>query len=305
MSNEKHDLSVKTRLLFVDDEEAIRRTLPFILEQHGFEVKVAGTVPEALDLISHEKFDVLLTDLNIGSPADGFILVTAMRRCQPSAATFILTGYPDFQTALEAIRKQVDDYLVKPADIPTLISTLKAKALQPRHVNESPSKQTSGLIRERSIEIVERWLKELQGDLRLASIKIPREKLIDRFPQLVTDLAKLIESGESQISAKSLLTAASHGAERAKQGYTIPLLVTETRILNRVIGAVLQENLLAMNLSTLIPDALRVGEYLSGDGERNTRCESGLNCFFRRRERFICAPSSCVRVFSPLECVVS
>jgi hypothetical protein len=53
-----------------------------------------------------QPFDVLLTDLNIGSPADGFILVTAMRRLQPSASTFILTGYPDSQTALEAIREQ-------------------------------------------------------------------------------------------------------------------------------------------------------------------------------------------------------
>ena len=45
--------------------------------------------------------------------------MTAMRRCQPTAATFILTGYPDFQTDLKAIRKQVDDYLIKPADIPS------------------------------------------------------------------------------------------------------------------------------------------------------------------------------------------
>jgi YesN/AraC family two-component response regulator len=259
----------------VDDEEAIRNTLPVILEQHGFEVTVAGTVPEALNIITHQKFDILLTDLNIGSPADGFILVTAMRRCQPTAATFILTGYPDFQTALEAIRKQVDDYLIKPADIPTLVSTLREKALQPRHLDDSPGKQTSGLIRERSGEIVERWLKELQGDLRLASIKIPREKLIDSFPQLVSDLAQLVETGETQISAKSLRNAARHGAERAKQGYTIPLLVTETRILNRVVGVVLQENLLSMNLSTLIPDALRVGEYLQALLEESVRAFQG------------------------------
>jgi YesN/AraC family two-component response regulator len=271
MSDEKRQLPSKTRLLFVDDEETIRQTLPVILGQHGFEVTVAGTVPEALDIITHQKFDILLTDLNIGSPADGFILVTAMRRCQPTAATFILTGYPDFQTALEAIRKQVDDYLIKPADIPTLISTLKEKALQPRHLDDSPGKRTSGLIRERSGEIVERWLKELQGDLRLASIKITREKLIDSFPQLVSDLAQLVETGETQISAKSLRNAARHGAERAKQGYTIPLLVTETRILNRVVGVVLQENLLSMNLSTLIPDALRVGEYLQALLEESIR----------------------------------
>src|SRR3954447_2701796 len=158
----------KTRLLFVDDEQSIRLTLPAILEQQGFEVVVAASVSEALEIINHQRFDVLLTDLNIGSPADGFILVTAMRRCQPSAATFILTGYPDFQSALEAIRKQVDDYLVKPADIPTLISTIKEKALQPRNFSESPSKRVSGLILERSGEIVQRWLKELQSDFRLA-----------------------------------------------------------------------------------------------------------------------------------------
>ena len=265
----------KTRLLFVDDEEAIRKTLPAILAQHGFEVEVAATVPEALEIINHQKFDVLLTDLNIGTAADGFILVSAMRRCQPAAATFILTGYPDFQTALEAIRKQVDDYLTKPADIPTLVSTLKEKARQPRYFNESPGKRTSVLIREKSDQIVQRWQQEVQADLRLASIRLTNAKLIDRLPLLLNDVAKLLETGEIQIRAKSLSTAARHGAERAKQGYTIPLLVAETRVLNRVIGEVLQENLLIMNLSTLIPEALRIGEYLQVLLEESIRAFQG------------------------------
>jgi hypothetical protein len=66
-----------------------------------------------------------------------------------------------------------------------------------------------------------------------------------------------------------------HGAERAKQGYTIPLLVTETRVLNRVIGDVLQKNLLSMNLSTLIPEALRIGEYLQALLEESIRAFQG------------------------------
>ena len=60
-------------------------------------------------------------------------------------------------------------------------------------------------------------------------------------------------------------------AERAKQGYTIPLLVTETRVLNRIIGEFLQQNLLTMNLSTLIPEALRIGEYLQALLEESIR----------------------------------
>src|SRR5689334_13779191 len=103
------------RVLFVDDEASIRETLPAILSSHGFSVTAVGTVAEAIAKISQEKFDILLADLNIGQPADGFTVVSAMRRIQPSARTFILTGYPDFSTALEAIKRQVDDYLLKPA----------------------------------------------------------------------------------------------------------------------------------------------------------------------------------------------
>src|SRR5882757_4787173 len=110
-----------TRILFVDDEAGIRNTLKPILEYHGFEVTVASTVPEALEHMNHAGFEVLLSDLNIGQPGDGFTVVSAMRRVQPEAATFILTGYPDFESALLAIRNQVDDYLTKPAEVNNLI----------------------------------------------------------------------------------------------------------------------------------------------------------------------------------------
>jgi DNA-binding NtrC family response regulator len=82
------------KILFVDDEPGIRLTLPVILEGAGFQVVVAATVPEALSIIGTQKFDVLISDLNIGNPGDGFTVVSAMRRTQPDAVTFILTGYP-------------------------------------------------------------------------------------------------------------------------------------------------------------------------------------------------------------------
>jgi len=49
-----------TRLLFVDDEAGIRKTLKLILDQHGFDVTTSATVPEALQLINHERFEVLV-----------------------------------------------------------------------------------------------------------------------------------------------------------------------------------------------------------------------------------------------------
>jgi DNA-binding NtrC family response regulator len=119
--------SGRNRVLFVDDEPGIRLTLPAILQGKGFEVRVAASVPEALDEIGSHAFDVLLSDLNIGEEADGFAVVRAMREAHPTCVNIILTGYPGFESAVEGIRYQLDDYLVKPADIDYLLETIQRK----------------------------------------------------------------------------------------------------------------------------------------------------------------------------------
>jgi len=83
-----------TRVLFVDDEAGIRMTLAPILESHNFEVTTSASVPDALEKINHQAFDVLLSDLNIGQPGDGFTVVSAMRRVQPRPARLSSPGIP-------------------------------------------------------------------------------------------------------------------------------------------------------------------------------------------------------------------
>jgi len=117
----------RKRILFVDDEPSIRLTLPPVLQEHGFEVKTAASVSEALSEIHRARFDVLLSDLNIAEEGDGFQVVGAMRKVQPKCVTVILTGYPAFESALQGIRHQVDDYMVKPTDVEALISNLRDK----------------------------------------------------------------------------------------------------------------------------------------------------------------------------------
>jgi two-component system response regulator RegA len=120
-----HGLS--KRLLFVDDEEGIRTTLPAILQRRGFDVRVAASVAEALSEIRTHKFDVLLSDLNIGEDGNGFTVIRAMRKAQPNCVAILLTGYPAFDTAVQAIDDEVDGYLVKPADINSLVSTIERR----------------------------------------------------------------------------------------------------------------------------------------------------------------------------------
>jgi DNA-binding NtrC family response regulator len=88
--------NISKRLLLVDDEASIRATLPLILQQRGFHVNVAASVPEAIQKIQNHNFDAVLSDLNIGQPGDGFTVVRALRKVNPRCVAIILTGYPRF-----------------------------------------------------------------------------------------------------------------------------------------------------------------------------------------------------------------
>ena len=125
------DRTLQKRLLFVDDEPAIRKTLPVILRKSGFTVTVAATVSGALDEIRNQQFDILLCDLNIERVSDGFQVVRAIRAIDPDCIAVVLTAYPDVQSAIEGIRNGVDDYILKPAD-PDVLVALLARTLAKR-----------------------------------------------------------------------------------------------------------------------------------------------------------------------------
>jgi ActR/RegA family two-component response regulator len=261
-----------TRILFVDDEAGIRNTLKPILEQHGFEVIVAATVPEALEHMNHATFDVLLSELNIGQPGDGFTVVSAMRRVQPQAATFILTGYPDFDTALQAIRSQVDDYLLKPTDVPTLIHAIQTRMEHRRHVPpDRPIKRVSDLMEESLSEIIKEWLRLTKAHHELGAIRISDKDRIDHLPLLIHEMAKRVDIGSEITTEQAKAAAIAHGKQRALQSYTIPLVVVEMRLLQHVLSVVLQHNLIRMDLSTVIGDMMQVGESLQEQLEFSIR----------------------------------
>ncbi|HLV87887.1 MAG TPA: response regulator [Candidatus Sulfotelmatobacter sp.] len=130
LSEQRRALDVNSRskrVLVVDDDPIVPKTLVPVLKQRGFDVDIAATVAEALRVIDEHQLDVLICDLNIADARDGFTVATAMRKAQPTSVIVLLTGYPGFETAVEGIRRQVDDYFVKPADYGALISALEKR----------------------------------------------------------------------------------------------------------------------------------------------------------------------------------
>ncbi len=251
-------MSVPSTILFVDDEAGIRLTLPAILSGFGFEVTAAATVPEALSLIATRQFDVLISDLNIGQPGDGFTVVSAMRRTQPQATTLILTGYPAFETALEAIRQQVDDYLVKPADIETLVGKIRQKLngakTPPSRIEPKP---LGKILEENKREILARWLDAAREDRQIAEAGLSDMELADYMTALIDEIIE--RCGGGQFSDAAWKAASAHGRLRFRQGCTVPAMIREARILQDVVGRVMQENLLGADVSSVIPEVMRAG----------------------------------------------
>ena len=119
------------RVLFVDDDPGIRTTLPAILEQHGFNIRVAANVSEALAEIRTGQFDVLLSDLDLGRGGDGFTVAQAMRNANRNCVNIILTGTPLLKN--HAPDEELDAYVIKPAETAFLIAIIEQNLLHKRH----------------------------------------------------------------------------------------------------------------------------------------------------------------------------
>lgn len=251
----------KPRVLFVDDEPGIRTTLGAILQMHGFDVTTKASVPEALAAIQTQKFDVLLTDLNIGQPGDGFTLVSAMRRTQPQAVNVIITGYPAFETALHAIRAQVDDYFVKPADPVELIQRIQERIARNDRRIPPPLKKLSFILQENSDRILDDFVAQLYDARAFPLRPLTREQVLNHFPEVLEEVVQGLHT-DQEIFAGDVEAAAQHGRERCSQDFTIPMLVHEFSLFRSAIFATIQANLLAVDVSSLIPDMIRVSQSL-------------------------------------------
>ncbi len=251
------------RILFVDDEAAIRETLPRILTLHGYDVFSVGTVAEALAAITSRSFDVLITDLNIGQPGDGFTVVSGMRRTQPDCINFILTGYPALETALEAIRSQVDGCLMKPTSVSSLLAEIEEKLKNPVRHQPLPCKRLSGLLRELSSEIVQRTLALTEADPELMVLGISEEDHVAPIMPILGMLADVLDSSDPD---KARSEAPRLGAQWAKvryrQGFSIPLLIKHVWLLESAIFDLASENLLLLNLSYFLTDLKQVDRTL-------------------------------------------
>jgi DNA-binding response OmpR family regulator len=257
-------------ILVVDDEDRVRTMLRLVLESEGYAVTTASTVPQALGLIAQSSFDVLISDLNLGHPSDGFVVVSAMRRTHPAAQTFILTGYPAFQTALEALRQHVNQYLIKGTPVEELIAKIKSGVQAgSSSATAEPSKRMAALIEESKEWVIAEWLQRVKAHPELARIEMPEDERKDHVPSLLDEA--VAHARDQAIGEERQQAARKHGELRYRQGYSAPMLIAEARLLQNVIAECVRRNFLTVDLSNLVSDMARISDTFTLELERSVR----------------------------------
>lgn len=111
-------------ILIVDDEPAQRLILSGYLKQKSYKIDEAGSGNEAIELLSREIFDLVISDFNMPDMS-GLELLKNTKSLNPEIAFVLVTAYGTIESAVEAMKEGADDYVTKPVDLEELDLIIK------------------------------------------------------------------------------------------------------------------------------------------------------------------------------------
>jgi DNA-binding response OmpR family regulator len=256
----KNQKTAQPKILLVDDNDQVRTTLSIVLEMSQFRVTTAANVGEALHFIDTEFFDALLCDLHMPGAGDGFTVVSAMRHTNPEAVTLVFTGYPALQEAMDAILLQADEILVKPLAVPELVGRIREK-LQKRRVRKAVTAERVAAILERDAPAtIANWLVRVERENELTCVPLSKEQRTGHLPRLLQELVHRLRVPRTLGTKQVSKAAVEHGKIRHTQGYSVPMIIEESRILQVSIFQTLQSNLSTVDFSSVLTDVMTIAD---------------------------------------------
>jgi DNA-binding response OmpR family regulator len=249
------------KVLLVDDDPDDMFLSRKALEGNKCEVVSATSVTEAFRQIAAQSFDILITDLHLPDAGDGFAVVTAMRHTHPEALILVVSGFPDVQKAMSAIALQADEILVKPFDVEQLAHLIDKKVLTSKP-SVVPAKEGVASILDRDLGItMARWLSRVEQLEELTVLPLSPKERTAYLPEMIGNITtRLRQTRAIEGIDMPCPAAVAHGQVRYRQGYTAPLIVQESRILQVCIFETVERNMATVDFPSLMADVMIVAD---------------------------------------------
>jgi len=213
------------KILVVDDEDGIRRTLRQLLEYEGHEVRVASGGGEAIGIFEEFRPDLTFLDVKMAR-MDGLEVLARLREHDPDALVVMISGHGTIETAVEATRRGAYDFLEKPLDTDRILLTVR-NALQQR-----------GLARENA-----RLRDEVESRYEIVGASYAIRALLDRIEKVAPTDARVLITGENG-TGKELVARALHRLSGRADGpfvevncAAIPAELIESELFGHVKGS--------------------------------------------------------------------
>lgn len=112
------------KILIIDDEKSIRKTLREILEYEKYQVDEASDGAEGIAMIQKEKYDIVLCDIKMPK-MDGIEVLDKIMQLSADMPVVMISGHGNIETAVEAVKKGAFDFIAKPLDLNRLLVTIR------------------------------------------------------------------------------------------------------------------------------------------------------------------------------------
>jgi two-component system response regulator HydG len=145
-------LGKHARIIVVDDDESIRKTLAAILEDEGYLVDTAESGKEAILKTNANFYNLALIDVRL-LDMEGTELLIRIKDTVPRMRKIIITGYPTVHNAIDAVNRNADAYLLKPFDVGKVLFVIREQLKQ--------QKEEMKFSQEKVTEFIETQVREL------------------------------------------------------------------------------------------------------------------------------------------------
>ena len=142
----------KPRIIIVEDDENIRKTLSNILQQKGYETDTAKTGKEAEQKAKTNFYNLALLDIKLPD-MEGTQLLAKLHENTPKMVKIMVTGYPSLENAMEALNQGADAYVTKPVKPEKLLALIKEKLEEQSQAEKMTENKVTDWIKTRAHQL--------------------------------------------------------------------------------------------------------------------------------------------------------
>lgn len=145
--------------MVVDDDEGIRKTLLRILEKEGYAVESVDNGKQAIEASKKWSFNIALIDIKLPD-MEGIKLLEKLKDAEPKMVKIIITGYPSLKSAIEAVNRGADGYVLKPFDVSKLLAMIDKQLKKQRESLKLCERKVTDYIETRVKQVeLQKWRK--------------------------------------------------------------------------------------------------------------------------------------------------